>query len=290
MEQAKILVADDESDFLGLLSDWLLEEGYDVYSATDGGAALRLYFQHRPDLSVTDLRMPGLNGFELIGRIREMSDSHVLVLSALGDEDHVVRGLELGADDYMVKPVTKRAFLMRVRSMLRRALPTQEISGDEIESCQKRGDGTGQLQVLSSVEEIAGSEMAFTPALEGSSEVESCRLYAAGQDTNGSDAFSHPAGHDESELYEGTVKLAVDGARDMATVMRFVEQLHRQPQFRLLRLTGKQRSPGVDILLGLREPVSLKLMIHQMDGVSLVTGTPRLDSTECERPLEVRLA
>ena len=128
MSATKVLVVDDEPDLVFLLQDWLEEDGYQVYSATDGAAALRLFFQHRPALSITDLRMPGMNGFQLISRIREMSDVHLLVLSALGGEDHMIRGLDLGADEYLVKPVSRRVFLARVRSLLRRAAPPGEAA------------------------------------------------------------------------------------------------------------------------------------------------------------------
>ena len=94
----------------------------------------------------------------------------------------------------------------------------------------------------------------------------------------------------EGELYEGTVRLAVEGANDMAAVMRFVEQLRRQPEFRMLRLIGKRGGAGVDICSGLRQPVSLKLMMLQMDGVSLVIAPSRPGLGDDEAPLEVRLA
>ena len=120
MLQTKILVVDDEPDLMSLLEGWLQEEGYVVFAAGSGEEALRLFFQHRPDLSITDLRMPGMNGFQLITRIRELSDGHILVLTALGGEDQMIQGLELGADDYLVKPVSKNLLLTRVRTVLRR--------------------------------------------------------------------------------------------------------------------------------------------------------------------------
>ena len=126
MTQQKILVVDDEVNLVSLLQEWLEEDGYEVYGAADGGEALRLFFQHRPSLSITDLRMPGMDGFQLISRIREMSDVHVMVLTALGNEENVIRGFDLGADDYLIKPVSKGAFLARVRSILRRAAPPDE--------------------------------------------------------------------------------------------------------------------------------------------------------------------
>ena len=127
MPPTKVLVVDDEPQLVSLLQEWLEEDGYEVYGSTDGEEALRLFSQHRPALSTIDLRMSGMDGFQLISRIREMSDGHLLVLTALGGEDQMVRGLELGADEYLVKPVSRRVFLARVRALLRRAPPSEEV-------------------------------------------------------------------------------------------------------------------------------------------------------------------
>ncbi|MBF8267140.1 MAG: two component transcriptional regulator, winged helix family [Dehalococcoidia bacterium] len=126
MTSPKILVVDDEASLALLLKEWLEEEGYQVYCAMDGSEALKLFFQHQPTLSVVDLLMPGVDGFQLITRIREMSDSYILVLTGLGNDEYVIRGLNLGADEYLVKPVLRRAFLARVRALLRRAVSTHE--------------------------------------------------------------------------------------------------------------------------------------------------------------------
>ena len=126
MSPAKVLVVDDEANLALLLHEWLEEEGYEVYSATDGWQALRLFFEHRPALSIIDLLMPGMDGFELIGRIREVSEAHILVLTAVGSDDYIARGLGLGADEYLVKPVSRKAFGARVRALLRRAAPPEE--------------------------------------------------------------------------------------------------------------------------------------------------------------------
>ena len=86
-----------------------------------------MFAEVRPQLTITDVRMPTMDGFQLISRIREISDAHVLAFTAMGDTDNTVRGLELGADDYIVKPIPKREFLARVRSIVRRATPPDEV-------------------------------------------------------------------------------------------------------------------------------------------------------------------
>ena len=128
MSPTKVLIVEDEPDLASLLQDWLEEEGYEVHVANEGSEALRSLYQHRPSMTITDLRMPGMDGFQLISRIREMSDAHIMVLSGMGNEEHILRGLELGADEYLVKPVTRRVFLARVGSILRRAVPPEEVT------------------------------------------------------------------------------------------------------------------------------------------------------------------
>lgn len=125
--QSKILVVDDEPEMLSLLNEWLEEDGHDVETATNGWDALEIFVDRKPVLTITDLRMPGMDGFQLIRRIREISDSHVIALTAMDGEEHAVQGFDMGADEYLVKPVAKRVFLARVRSMLRRATPDQEL-------------------------------------------------------------------------------------------------------------------------------------------------------------------
>ena len=96
MPRSKILVVDGEPDLVLLLRGWLQEEGYEVSTATDAQHGLQLFSQQHPVLTITDLLMPGMDGFQLISRFREMSDAHVLVLTALKGEENLIRGLGLG--------------------------------------------------------------------------------------------------------------------------------------------------------------------------------------------------
>ena len=128
LPQSKILVVDDEPEMLSLLMEWLEEDGHNVTTATNGWDALEIFVDRKPALTITDLRMSGMDGFQLIRRIREISNTHVMALTAMGSEEHTVRGFEMGADEYLVKPVSKRVFLARVRSILRRAVPDAELA------------------------------------------------------------------------------------------------------------------------------------------------------------------
>lgn len=121
MADGIILVVDDEPLLLGLIRDWLDGAGYTVYTAGDAAEALQRFTECQPTLVITDLRLPGMDGFQLIQRIREISDTFIMAFTALGTDEHLIYGLDLGADDYVVKPVYKSQFLARVYALLRRS-------------------------------------------------------------------------------------------------------------------------------------------------------------------------
>ena len=127
MSSAKILVVDDEPGIRALLEQWLESAGHQVYTASGGWEALEVFAEQLPALSIVDMRMPGMDGFHLIQHIREISDSYVLALTALSQQEHLIRGLEVGADEYLVKPVARRELLARVQSLLRRATPPSAV-------------------------------------------------------------------------------------------------------------------------------------------------------------------
>ena len=115
-----ILVAEDEPQIAGLVRDYLEHAGFAVISAADGAAALALARARRPDALVLDLGLPRVDGLDVIRAIRRDSRVPILILSARGDEIDRVTGLELGADDYVVKPFSPRELVARVRAVLRR--------------------------------------------------------------------------------------------------------------------------------------------------------------------------
>lgn len=122
---ATVLVVDDESAVLGLIATCCQEAGYNVLTAQNGKEALRLFYESRPDLLIVDIRMPVMDGFELVSRVREVSEAPIIVLSALGQEKDKVHALRLGADDYLVKPIGMQELVARVEAALRRARPTR---------------------------------------------------------------------------------------------------------------------------------------------------------------------
>ncbi len=119
----KILVVDDDPQILDAVTIGFQLQWQDstVIPATDGEAGLQLFYEHDPDVVVLDVAMPGKNGFEVLKQIRRISDVPVIMLTARTEEIDQVRGLELGADDYVVKPFSHLALLARVKAVLRRA-------------------------------------------------------------------------------------------------------------------------------------------------------------------------
>ncbi len=118
---ARILVADDEADLAAGLRDNLTFEGYDVLVASDGEEALKAATQESPDLILLDIMMPKIDGLEVCRRVRQAGFTiPILMLTAKSQEIDVVRGLEVGADDYISKPFSIRELLARVKAALRR--------------------------------------------------------------------------------------------------------------------------------------------------------------------------
>lgn len=135
MNRGRILVADDEEDLRVLVGTLLERAGFDVVQASDGLEALQAFYSHRPDLVVLDVSMPRLDGFEALGRIRELSDVPVLMLTAREAELERVRGLKSGADDYVAKPFGRQELIARVEVLLRRGAeraPHPEVYADPV--------------------------------------------------------------------------------------------------------------------------------------------------------------
>src|SRR3989441_9993054 len=123
MSAHRVLVIDDDNDIRALVSELLERAGMAVEQAPDGRSGLRLLHQKAPDLVVLDVSMPDLDGWQTLERIRDLTDVPVLMLTARGDELERVRGLQAGADDYVVKPFGRQELVARVQALLRRAGP-----------------------------------------------------------------------------------------------------------------------------------------------------------------------
>jgi DNA-binding response OmpR family regulator len=119
-----VLVVDDEPVVRDVVARYLERDGYETLEAADGEEAKRILEREKPVLVVLDVMLPGLDGLELCRWIRETSDTPVVLLTALGEEDERIAGLQLGADDYVTKPFSPRELAVRVSNILRRSRPT----------------------------------------------------------------------------------------------------------------------------------------------------------------------
>ena len=117
----KILAVDDDPDLLALVAFALSQAGFVVVKAVDVQSALRVFADEAPDLAILDINLPGGTGFDICEGIRKQSRVPVMMLTARGEEEDLVRALDLGADDYLTKPFSPRTLLARVRALLRRA-------------------------------------------------------------------------------------------------------------------------------------------------------------------------
>ncbi|HUQ54960.1 response regulator transcription factor [Lentzea sp.] len=117
----RVLVVDDDTTVRDVVRRYLEHAGYEVELAGDGEQALRSVSAHEPDIVVLDLMLPGIDGLEVCRRIRERGSTPVVMLTALGEEEDRIAGLQIGADDYVTKPFSPRELALRVSSVLRRA-------------------------------------------------------------------------------------------------------------------------------------------------------------------------
>ncbi len=154
----RILIVEDELSLAQAIAYALKREGFLVRIAVDGQEGLRLALTEKPDLVILDLMLPKLDGWEVCRTLRAKSAVSILILTARGEEHDKVVGLELGADDYVVKPFSMRELIARVRALLRRA--KRSLMPEEPEILQS---GNLTLYVAQHRAELDGKELSLTP-------------------------------------------------------------------------------------------------------------------------------
>lgn len=117
---ALILVADDNRQIVSVISEYLKKEGHTPLHAYDGNQAMDLFSQHKPDAVLLDVMMPGMDGFSVCRKIRQISQVPVIMVTARGEDYEKIMGLDIGADDYIVKPFSSGELMARLRAVLRR--------------------------------------------------------------------------------------------------------------------------------------------------------------------------
>ena len=118
---AKILAVDDDKTLLRFVSDYLEGEGHHVVSADRGTKALKEFFRERPDLVILDVMMPGMDGWEVCARVRELAETPIIMLTAKTSEADKLRGFKLGVDDYITKPFSLAELAARIKAVLARS-------------------------------------------------------------------------------------------------------------------------------------------------------------------------
>lgn len=160
-KKTTILAADDDPQLLRLITRNLQLEGYDVLAASDGLQALELIENNSPDLVLLDVMMPRMDGFTVCYRVREFSSVPIIIVTARGQDQDKVRGLDLGADDYLTKPFSVDELLARVRAVLRRS----QFTAREYTQGLRATTETGNLVIDYSqhIVTLNGREIALTP-------------------------------------------------------------------------------------------------------------------------------
>jgi len=150
-DREKILVVDDEASIRRILETRLKMVGYEVITAADGEEALEAFTKHSPDLVVLDVMMPKLDGYGVTREIRRTSDTPIIILTALGDVSERITGLELGADDYVIKPFSPKELEARVKAVLRR---TREREAVGVGKVTKNIITTGNIRIDTSRRQV----------------------------------------------------------------------------------------------------------------------------------------
>jgi DNA-binding response OmpR family regulator len=159
--ETRILVVEDEARIAEVVQQYLERDGYMVVRAATGGDALDAAARRRPDLVVLDLGLPDMSGEDVCRRLREGSDVPIIMLTARDAEEDLVRGLQLGADDYVTKPFSPRELTARVRALLRRAQAETEPQADVLERAGGRlviDDARRRVTLDAEVVELTESE------------------------------------------------------------------------------------------------------------------------------------
>jgi DNA-binding response OmpR family regulator len=158
-KKTTILAADDDPQILRLVTRNLQFDGYEVIAVSDGQAALEQIEAHSPDLALLDIMMPRMDGFTVTQRVREFSAVPIIILTARGQDQDKIHGLDLGADDYLTKPFSVEELLARVRAVIRRS----QLSADSQSMSAKTTIGELEVDYVQHLVRMRGHEVALTP-------------------------------------------------------------------------------------------------------------------------------
>ena len=257
-----ILAVEDDKRTSGLELA-LEEEGYSVACAGSGEEALKMLSAIAPSLVLLDIALPQMDGFCTFQKIRETSQVPIIMVAAEDRDEDMVRGLEMGADDYITRPFSTNVLAARVKAVLRRTNDSQ--SKTVVASPGAPGPGVSfpknpEETVVSSAEEaLADAGGRFEAKSKNSRD---------GYVDSANGVGPSPTASEEN--YEGAVKLVVETTGTIKNMVQFVDSLRENPQFHLLRMISNARRDGMDVWIRLRSPEPLRTTLLATAGVSKV--------------------
>ncbi len=260
-----ILVVEDDKHTSRLNRSILEDEGYTVACAGSGEEALKILTATTPSLILLDVLLPKMDGFTTFEKIRDRSQVPIIFVSTEDRDEDMVRGFDMGADDYIAKPFSTSELTSRVKAVLRRT-GFRRPNTAEVSSTPSEPD----MSFLNQPEVQANSLSDTRPSSQ-------MRRYGKGfvSANGGSPASSIP---DDGEVnYEGAVKLIVETAGEIKNLVKFVSSLRENPQFHLLRVVSNARRDGMDVWLRLRGPNPLRSTLMAGGSVSRVEASEDSD-------------
>ncbi len=226
MSKIQVLVVDDEPRYLKLVGYNLEAAGYEVLTAANGEEALSLVAAKSPDLIILDIRLPGIDGYEVCTRIREFSSMPIIMLTAKGKEQEKVQGLRLGADDYVTKPFGAEELMARVETVLRRSL-FPEMKALPILTIRELSIDFVQRKVT-----IGGQEVSLTPT---EYRLLQCLAVNVGRVVVQDELVGKVWGPEYREYYEGL----------RVYIRRLRQKIEKEPEYPIYIVT----KPGVGYML-----------------------------------------
>ena len=241
----------------------VLEEGYSVACAGSGEEALKMLPAIAPALVLLDIALPQMDGFCTFQKIRETSQVPIIMVAAEDRDEDMVRGLEMGADDYITRPFSTNVLAARVKAVLRRTNDSQSKTVVATPGAPEPG-----VSFPKEPEETAASSAEEALADAGGRFEAKSKNSRDGYVDSSNGVGPSPTASEEN--YEGAVKLVVETTGTIKNMVQFVDSLRENPQFHLLRMISNARRDGMDVWIRLRSPEPLRTTLLATAGVSKV--------------------
>ena len=252
-----ILIVEDDVRASRLASFILEEEGFAVACAISGEEALEMLSTTAMSLILLDIRLPTMDGFTTCQKIRETSQVPIIIVTGEGRDEEKVRGLEMGADDYIPKPFSTNELAARVKAVLRRI---NDSRSKTVTTRQKPSEPDISAMETNGELVLKGAELNGKHGERNGEDVwenQEITQVSHGHDEAPEDDVGESAPAGDNEPYEGLVKLIVETKGAIKNMVDFVDALREYPQFHLLRMVSNPRRDGMEVWLRLRVSLTL---------------------------------